>query len=91
MFNDLDCETKLLIRNLEGTHGIAPLAQILEKHRDDFVDWRYIEEPDGMHVDLLDLDKALTILMEVFQRPEFLTPGPVFPQSKGRDQAKRPG
>ena len=67
LFNDLDSETKQLIRDLEEKHGIAPLAQILEKHRDDFVDWRYIGQLDGMHVDFWDLDKALGILMAVFE------------------------
>ncbi len=67
LFNDLDCETKQQICKLEGTHGIAPMAQILEKHRDDFVDWRYLGDIDGKHVDFWDLDKALFILMEVHQ------------------------
>ena len=67
LFNDLDSETKQLIRALEEKHGIAPLAKILEKHRDDFVDWRYIGELHGKHAHFWDLDKALGILLEVFR------------------------
>ena len=65
LFNDLDSETKQLIRNLEGTHGIAPLEQILKKHRSDFVDWRYpLTKTNQVQADLMDLDKALGILTE---------------------------
>ena len=67
LFNDLDSETKQLIHGLEGIHGIAPLAQILEKHRDDFLDWRYLGDPDGMRVTFWDLDKALSILLAAFE------------------------
>ena len=66
LYNDLDCETKQLINELEDKHGIKPLEQILEKHKNDFVDWRYIGQPDGMQAHFWDLDKALFILTEVF-------------------------
>ena len=67
LFNDLDDETKKQISGLEKTHGIAPMAQILEKHRNDFVDWRYLEDVDGMRTTFPDLEKALGILMMVFE------------------------
>ena len=76
LFNDLDSETKQMIRDLEEKHGIAPLAKILEKHRDDFVDWRYLGQPDGMQVHFWDLDKALGILMEVFRASQPPGEGP---------------
>lgn len=71
LFNDLDSDTRKLIADLERSHGIAPLQQILEKHRGDFVDWRYLMEAGGKHVDLLDLDKALIILMATYTHKDF--------------------
>ena len=89
LFNDLDSETKQLINDHEEKHGIAPLAQILEKHRDDFVDWRYIGQPDGMQVHFWDLDKALGILMSVFkslQPPSEVPDGHLKPSNRGSGQ-----
>ena len=76
LFDDLDCETKQLIRDLEEKHGIAPLAKILEKHRDDFVGWRYLGQLDGKHAHFWDLDKALGILIEVFRASQPPGEGP---------------
>ena len=76
LFDDLDCETKNLIHDVEEKHGIAPLAKILKKHRDDFVGWRYIGEPDGKHVHFWDLDKALGVLLEVFRASYLPSEGP---------------
>ena len=72
LFNDLDDDTKKIIDDLEGVYGVAPLEQILEKHRSDFVDWRYLMEADDIRVDLLDLDKALDILITLNNHKEFL-------------------
>ena len=72
LFDDLDDDTKKVIGYLEGVHGVAPLERILEKHRGDFVDWRYLMEVGDKHIDLLDLDKALGILITVLRHKDFL-------------------
>ena len=72
LFDDLEGETKQLIDDLAKTHGIRPLEQILKKHRDDFVSFRYILMEDVQtQADLQDLDKAFFILTNVFQSEKF--------------------
>ena len=72
LFSDLGAETRDIIAKLEYSHGIAPLGQILGKHRVDFVEARYVmESEEEWQVDLLDLDKALTILMELYKHNDF--------------------
>lgn len=71
LFGDLDNDTRTLISNRSRSHGIAPLDQILDNHRGDFIEARYIMESSAWHVDMLDLDKALTILTEVYNHSDF--------------------
>lgn len=43
------------------------VGDVLERHRHDFIDWRYIYElPDGSHVNLVDLRLATVALILVF-------------------------
>ena len=72
LFNDLDSDTRKIVSDLEKSHGVRPLEKILGKHRDDFVEWRYPMESQGeLKVDLLDLDKALNILITVYNHADF--------------------
>ena len=72
LFDELDDPTRQLIDDLAETHGIRPLAQILEKHRNDFANFRYIMTEDGQtHADLQDLDKAFSILTAVSKGEKF--------------------
>ena len=72
LFDELDGDTKQLIDDLAKTHGIRPLEQILKKHRNDFVNFRYMLMEDGQtQVDLQDLDKAFFILTDVFRSEKF--------------------
>lgn len=72
LFNALDSDTRNIITTLEGVHGIAPLERILEKHRGDFVEWRHLMEGGDHDTGLLDLDKALTILIAVYNHQDFI-------------------
>ena len=72
LFNDLDSDTRKIIAAQERLHGIAPLEQILEKHRGDFMEWRYLMEGEAREVGFLDLDKALLILIAVYAHKDFL-------------------
>ena len=72
LFNDLDSDTKKIVTAQESSQGIAPLKQILEKHKDDFIEWRYIAESDGSTVGVLDLDKAFLVLITVYRHKDFL-------------------
>ena len=72
LFDSLDCRIKVIVTAVERSQGVAPLRQILEKHRGDFVEWRYIGEAGERHTDFLDLDKALNVLMTVYLRKDFI-------------------
>ncbi len=72
LFNDLDSDTKKIVTAQESSQGIAPLKQILEKHKDDFIEWRYMAESDGSTVGFLDLDKAFLVLITVYRHKDFL-------------------
>ena len=72
LFNDLDSDTKKIVAAQESSQGIAPLKQILEKHKDDFIKWRYVAESDGSTVGFLDLDKAFLVLIAVYRHKDFL-------------------
>ena len=72
LFDDLDDDTKRIITDLGTIHGIAPLEQILERHKGDFVEWRYLMERNNASVGFLDLDKALDILIKVYHNKDFL-------------------
>ena len=69
LFEDLEDDTKKIIAEVADNRGIAPLEQILSKHKDDFVEWRYVAEGGTHSVTLLDLDKALEVLMAVYRQP----------------------
>lgn len=72
LFNDLDSSTREIISNLEEIHGVAPLKKILDKHKDDFIEWRYVMEPPReLSVGLIDLDKALSILITTYNHADF--------------------
>lgn len=72
LFDGLDGDIKKIITDLETIHGIAPLEQILERHKGDFVEWRYLMEGNSASANFLDLDKALDILIKVYNHKDFL-------------------
>ena len=73
LFKDLDSDTKKIVAAQESSQGIAPLEQILEKHKDDFIEWRYLAEVEnGTTVGFLDLDKAFLVLIAVYRHKDFL-------------------
>ena len=76
LYDDLDTDTQAIISKIENSHGIAPLRRILEKHKNDFVDWRYLKDMhvDGgkMHADFLDIARALDVLLLVSEGKDFL-------------------
>lgn len=72
LFNDLDDATKKIIAEVADSQGVAPLDQILSKHRGDFVNWRYPVEGGKIRVEFLDIDKALEVLMTVYRHKDFV-------------------
>ena len=72
LLNDLDDATKKIIAKVADSQGVAPLDQILSKHRGDFVNWRYPAEGGKIHVEFLDIDKALEVLMTVYRHKDFV-------------------
>ena len=71
LFKDLDAETRDLVGRLQENHGVAAIEGILAGHRNDFVDWRYYWERGDISTKLLDLDKALTVLLNAAEHREF--------------------
>ena len=63
----LDGKTKGFIERIADSHGVASPKRVLKRHRNDFVEWRY---PTGQSqsTELLDLDKALQVLDDVYLR-----------------------
>ena len=76
LYDDLGTDTHAIISKIENSHGIAPVRRILEKHKNDFVDWRYLKDMhvDGgnMHADFLDIGRALDVLLLVSEGKDFL-------------------
>ena len=63
----LDGKAKGFIEKIADSHGVASPKRVLKRHRNDFVEWRY---PTGQSqsTDLLDLDKVLQVLDDVYLR-----------------------
>ena len=61
----LDGKTKGFIEKTADSQGVASPKRVLKRHRNDFVEWRY---PTGQSqsTDILDLDKVLHVLNDVY-------------------------
>ncbi len=68
LFEALDGETKGLIGKLADSQGVASPRRVLKRHRMDFVEWRYPAEGETQSTNLLDLEKVLQILHDVYRR-----------------------
>ena len=76
LYDDLDTDTQAIISKIEDINGVAPVRRILEKHKNDFTDWRYLQDMqdgDNWHVDLPDIVRALDVLFLVYEGKDFLT------------------
>ena len=72
LFNDLDSSTREITFSLEEKYEVASLKDILDRHKDVFLDWRYaMEESRELKVGLLDMEKALGILIDTYDHPDF--------------------
>ena len=73
LYDDLTPEVRELIDSIAETLGIASPKTILEKHRGDFVDWRYPSD-DGrvLSANFADLQRALEVLMVTLNHKRFL-------------------
>ena len=75
LYDDLDTDTQAIISKIEDIHGVAPVRRILEKHKNDFTDWRYLQDMqdgDKWHVNLPDIVRALDVLFLVYEGKDFL-------------------
>ena len=72
LFKDLDSSTREITSSLEGKYEVASLRDILDRHKDVFLDWRYaMEESRELNVGLLDMENALGILIDTYDHPDF--------------------
>lgn len=73
LYDDLTPEVKELVESIAEALGVASPKAILEKHRGDFVDWRYPSD-DGrvLSANFTDLQRALEVVMETFNHKRFL-------------------
>ena len=60
---------KLCIETVADSYGVASPEKILDRHRTDFMDWRYPAEGEKSTT-FLDLDKVLEVLADVYRRIE---------------------
>ena len=69
LHDNLDDDIRRLIEQVGLETGIASVRDALEAHKDDFVNWRYpAEGGDRAAPDLFDLDRALGVLLDVYDR-----------------------
>ncbi|MYA59493.1 MAG: hypothetical protein F4X40_02890 [Chloroflexi bacterium] len=73
LYDDLTPQVKELVDSIAESLGIASPKTILEKHRGDFVDWRYPSD-DGrvLSANFSDLQRALIVLTETLNHKRFL-------------------
>ena len=76
LYDDLGTDTQAIISKIEDIHGVAQARRILEKHKNDFIDWRYLPDlhdgDNNMQVHLLDIGRALEVLLLVYGGKDFL-------------------
>ena len=73
LYDDLTKDVKELVDSIAETHGVARPETILEKHRGDFVDWRYpSEDSRTQSANFIDLRRALEVLMTTLTHKRFL-------------------
>ena len=68
LFEALDGDTKGFIGKIADAQGVASPKRVLKRHRRDFVEWRYPSEGESQSTGLLDLEKVLQILNDVYMR-----------------------
>lgn len=71
LFDDLGTDVKEFIEEQCKDHGIRTMSATLDDHRNDFTDWRYLTRAQNVH--LLDLDKALDLLISLPKNELFIT------------------
>lgn len=73
LYDDLTPEVKELVASITEALGVASPVTILEKHRGDFVEWRY-PPADGrvLSANFTDLQRALEVLIESLNDKRFL-------------------
>lgn len=68
LFEALDGETRGFIGRIADSQGVASPRRVLQRHRNDFVEWRYPAQGETQSTSLLDLEKVLQILNDVYLR-----------------------
>lgn len=66
LFEALDGDTKGFIGKIADAQGVASPKRVLKRHRKDFVEWRYPAGGESQSTGLLDLEKVLQILNDVY-------------------------
>ena len=67
LYAALDGGIKLRIENVADSYGVASPEKVLDRHRTDFVDWRYPAEGE-QSTTFVDLDKVLQVLADVYRQ-----------------------
>lgn len=68
LFEVLDGDTQGFIGKIADSQGVASPRRVLKRHRTDFNEWRYPRTGETQSTSLLDLEKVLHILNDVFLR-----------------------
>ena len=67
LYDALDDKIKKHIETVADSYGVADPKKILDRHRNEFVDWRY-PAVGGQSSNLLDLDKVLQVLHDIYKK-----------------------
>ena len=67
LYEVLDGPAKGFVERLADSHGVASPKRVLKRHRNDFVEWRYLVGT-SRRTDLLDLDRVLEVLDTAYRR-----------------------
>ena len=66
LYDDLDADIRQRAEQEAASQYLPPVQDTLAEHKNDFVDWRYVAEAAAVNTNPNDLDKALAILMGVY-------------------------
>ena len=70
LYDLLDDDTRNRIEQKAAAKRMDPVCDVLEKHKTDFVDWRYAGEDKLLNANPSDLDEAVGVLMAVYEEIE---------------------
>ena len=66
LYDDLDADIRQRAEQEAASQYLPPVRDTLANHKNDFVEWRYLAEAATLNTNPNDLDKALAILLSIY-------------------------